>query len=408
MRLYAGIILSQPAASPLYFYARAKDTKGAGWLRLSIKHLCKFFNKSKDTILWWSRNCYYFWDAEVRGDRLFLKYKSISRVKANSKVPAHTSFESSIELLKDLKVLKAACYEAALARQQESCQYTIERLVGSSKKMFMPVSLESLQRSNYVSGCEHVERDTARAFVKKHVIPVGASQSTVAAKVGRSTSTLARHTKHLTRVQIWWRVNLRSNSQETPKYYYSVRVSKVRKDGTTREENHLYRRMPNYYFCNIHTRPELTAEVFTNPDPCTSLDDKQKLINYVVSQMPKSKPRGGQQGDLSKPEIQAKYLEKLSYLPKDRLDKLACGFLMYASGEPESYDKQQAILSQLSQVKFFDLIDKIGNTLSLLKADRDSRLMDYLCLLLKRAQKTCMVIPPMWESYRDTGYRMGC
>ena len=122
--------------------------------------------------------------------------------------------------------------------------------------------------------------------------------------------------------------------------------------------------------------------------------------------MPKRRPRSGIQGDLTKPEVQSKFIEKLKDLPKDRIDKLVCGFFMYASGAPDSASTQQSIIQQLSSVNLYDLIDKVANSLPLLKAGRDDRLMDYLKLLLRRAQKSCMVIPPMWEAYRDNGYKL--
>lgn len=403
MNLFSGIILAQPEASQLYFLARSKDSQGAGWLRLSIKYLMNFFNKSKSTILRWARNVFYFQDSEVRGDRIFLKYKAIGKVKKDSVVPAHAKFNADESLLKDLNQLKAKCYEAAIVRQQQSCRKAVEKVVKSSKQTFEP-TLESLQSSKIAKGCEWVDKDGTKAFVKRHVVPIGARQQTVAEKVGRSAQTLRKHTKTLKRVYVWWRVYYRNPKEGIPAHYYQFNNKKVR-NGKASTEKRLYRRMPNYYFCDVYASPEKTKEVFVPVSPTEQLDEKRSLIKMIVSQMPKRR-KVGVRGDLCDPKVQKKFLEKLLDVPKNRIDLIAVGFFMYANGGPDSKETREMMLGRLKEVSVGDLIDKIGNTLSLLKSGVDDRLADYLLLLLRRALKSDWVIPPLWETYRTTGYSL--
>ena len=403
MNLFSGIILAQPEASQLYFLARAKDTNGSGWLRLSIKYLMNFFNKSKSTILRWARNIFYFADNEVRGDRIFLKYKAIRKVKNDSKVPAHAKFAAEENLLRDINQLKAKCYEAAIERQQQSCKKAVEKVVKSSKQTFEP-TLESLQSSKIAKGCEWVDEAGKKAFVKRHVVPIGARQDTVAEKVGRSAQTLRKHTKTINRVHVWWRVYYRNPKEGIPEQYYQFNKKKVR-NGKNSIEKRLYRRMPNYYFCDVYASPEKTKEVFVPISPTEQLDEKRSLIRMIVSQMPKRR-KVGVRGDLCEPKVQKKFLEKLLDVPKERIDLLAVGFFMYASGQPDSKETKERMLGMLKQVSVGDLIDKIGNTLTLLKSGVDDKLADYLLLLLRRALKSDWVIPPLWETYRTTGYSL--
>lgn len=403
MRLFAGLILSQPTASQLFFYARAHDKKGSGWCRLSLKLTSQYFKKSISTILRWSRNCFYFHDAEVRKDTLFLKYKSIHKVKKSSKTPSHASFMADPSILKDLNSLKSLCYEAAIARQQDSCYHIVMKLMGSSKQVFLP-SMENLQSSKNAKGCEYVDKEDLKAFVKRHVVPIGASQSTVSKKVGRSTTTLRKYISHLAKVHIWWRTYHRSKSDETPKYYYKMTVVKRRKDGSVRKEGRLYRRMPNYYFCNVYTKREKTKDVFVVSDPCAALDKKKRQILEIVAQMPKKRGRRSFKADLTHPTAQSNFIDRLWDLPPDRILSLVAGTYMFAAGLPDDKSVKDQVFEKLSSVSIPDLMDMFLQTLKLIKPDVDDRLQDYIKLLYRRASKSPWVIPPLWESHRTTGY----
>ncbi len=403
MRLFAGLILSQPTASQLYFYAREHDVKGSGWCRLSLKLTAKYFQKSVSTILRWARNCFYFHDAEVRKDTLYLKYKSIYKVKKSSKTPSHASFMADSSILKDINSLKSLCYEAAIARQQESCYYIVMKLKGSSKQIFLP-SLEKIQSSKNAKGCEYFDKEDMKAFVKRHIVPIGASQSTVSKKVGRSTTTLRKYVSHLAKVNIWWRTYNRSKSEETPEYYYKTTVFKKRKDGTIRKEGRLYRRMPNYYFCNVYTKREETKDVFVVADPCAAIDEKKKLIMSIVAQMPKKRGKRSFKADLTKPQAQSNFIEKLWELPAERIVSLVAGTYMFAAGLPDDKQVKEQVLEKMSSISIADLMDLFEKTLKLIKPEVDDRLQDYIKLLYRRASKSPWVIPPLWETHRTTGY----
>lgn len=405
MRLFAGLILSQPTASQLYFYARQHDVKGSGWCRLSIKLTAKYFKKSTSTILRWARNCFYFHDAEVRKDRLYLRYKSIHKVKKSSKTPSHASFMADPNIIKDLNSLKSICYEAAIARQQDSCYHIVQKLTGSSKQIFLP-SMENLQSSKNAKGCEYVDREDLKAFVKRHVIPIGASQSTVSKKVGRSTTTLRKYISHLPKVHIWWRTYHRSKSDETPNYYYKITVTKKRKDGSTRKEGRLYRRMPNYYFCDVYTKREQTKEVFVVADPCQAIDEKKRQILQIVAQMPKKRSRRSFNADLTTSLAQANFIERLWELPADRIVSLIAGTYMYAAGLPDEKEVKDQVIEKMSSSPITQIVQLFENTLALIKPEVDDRLQDYIKLLYRRASKSCWVIPPLWETYRTPGYSL--
>lgn len=393
MRLYSGLVTSNPTASQLFFFSREEDQAGKGWVVFSIAELMKFFGKSRKTILNWSKSEIYFASREVKRDRLFLKYNSLRKIKGLVKIPFHASFEGNLETIQTIAKLKKAAYAAALNRQQKSCEYQLTKTLKSSSQIFNP-TLERLQRSPGRVGCEYYLKEKGHVFVKKTKTPVGASQTTVAKKLGVSRQTVLRHTAEIPRLKIFKRVNI---PKETPAYYYKFREKYiVKKTGKESTKLQVYRRMPNLYFFDQEVRRESTMKVVTPVDPAQDLlrakQENADRINYIIGQLPGRK--SDFRADLSKKKNQDSFIEKLYDLkPEQVLDFVGSLFLFLSDRlVPKEVLKTKPIPSLIEAVRMqFPSLEVVA--------------FDFMKLMLNRLQKNKTAKPhSYWESYRKGIY----
>ena len=393
MRLYSGLVTSNPTASQLFFRSREEDKAGRGWVVFSISELQTFFGKSRKTILNWSKSELYFANREVKKDRLFLKYNSIRKIRSLTKVPFHASFEGDLETIRTVKQLKQAAYAAALNRQQQSCEYQLTKTLKSSSQIFNP-TLEKLQRSPGRVGCEYYLQEQGHVFLKKTKSPVGASQTTVAQKLGVSRQTVLRHTAEIPRLKVFKRVNI---PKETPVYYYKFRQKyRVKRTGKESTKLQVYRRMPNLYFFDQEVRREATAKVVTPVDPAQDLlrqkQEHADRINYMIGQLPGRK--SDFKADLSKKKNQDSFIEKLYDLKPDQVLDFVGSLFLFLSDRlvPMEVLRTKPVPSLIEAVRMqFPSLEEVA--------------FDFMKLMLNRLQKNKTAKPhSYWESYRKGIY----
>lgn len=393
MRIYSGLVTSNPTASQLYFFCKEEDKAGKGWVVLSIKTLMNFFNKTRKTILNWSKSNLYFSNKEVSKDRLYIKYNSIKKIRGNIDTPYHASFKGSLETIQTLDNLKKAAYEAALHRQQLSCKYKIERSTESSKQIFNP-TLESIRRSPGRVGCDYINQDKGTVFVKKHKETVGASQITVAEKLGVTRQTLMKYTSSIPRLKVFKRVNI---FKKAPEFYYLFEKNSVTKSGKPKVEKRVYRRMPNLYFFSFEVKTEETKQVVRiTPEMELILAAEKEIKNVatvqqVIKQMPGVKSNFT--ADLTKLKNQENFVEKLSNLKKEQIVDFIQSLLLFTKGQSPSVE-------QLKGFNTTDLLEMLKKTFSLL----EEVAFDFMTMMLNRLQKNKVAKPSYWENFRKGVY----
>ena len=258
MYIESKLVLDNPVLSAFYYYCREQDVEGRGWIHLSMDSLVTFFGKTKRTVVRWVRlglKKGFFYQGEITKGSVYIKYVSKEILKDRTG-GCHAKTKVTLEILKQVSCLKAIAYEAALISQQLRCQGTVERLNSGNKKSYIPK--RSKKRSGNAQGCDYVSfRGTH--FVKTCRTAVGASQITVAAKLGRSRSTLQRNTKHIERNAIYQGVK----KEDRPGLYYEFRKAKF-VQGFPTEKVKLYRKAPSYYHSDIDVQHEKTIKVDTN------------------------------------------------------------------------------------------------------------------------------------------------
>jgi AraC-like DNA-binding protein len=253
------LVLDYPTLSAFYYYCRAQDTKGQGWVVLDLKELTTWFGKSRPTVRRWIKDCLkvgFMRNVEFKHGQVWLRYVAKSLIKAHTGgCVSRTTV--SLEMLKQLSRLKATAYEAALIAQQQRCLKAIERQHGGSSKVVIPK--QRVRRSSNAHGCDHISAQGTH-FVRASRTAIGAKQSTVATKLGRSRTTLQRHTQHVQRSAMYQRIKPEDIASR-PGYYVAYTQAQVIDGYPTTTKERWYRRAPNYYHSGLVVHLEHATHV---------------------------------------------------------------------------------------------------------------------------------------------------
>lgn len=272
IRVHCTIALANASVSSLYYYLRLRDSKNQGWIRLSLKHLSQFFGISIKRVKERAKKAVklgFLQAYEVKGDCFYAKYTGITHLKKEYG-PVHASAEVDANTLSSLSEYKQFVYKVAVFAQQETCEKAIEHSCSSSKNIYRPTELS---RSHIAKAADWVSKDDKRVFLPKRMRAVGASQITVAAKLGVSRITVNKYCQSIPHIRVLVRRKLRENP---PACYYSN--YKYGKDG--RKVNRQYREQPCYYIQDMYVRREKSSQV-TLPTYEDLQDSKEAALTYI-------------------------------------------------------------------------------------------------------------------------------
>jgi hypothetical protein len=277
------LVIDTPTLTPLYYYCRAQDVNGQGWVVLSMGDLQEFFGKRRRTIHRWLKaglQKQFYRRVEFNREKVYVQYVAKKYLKERTG-GCVASTRVTLEVLKQVSSLKAIAYEAALIAQQERCEYKVLRSNGSTKSIYKPK--RNTRRSRNVPGCDCISR-RGYHFVKTSRTAIGASQITVAAKLDRANSTLRRHITKVERVSIFQGV--RERDTERPGCYTEFHKVKF-VDGFPVDKVKLYRRAPSYYFSDLDVRVQSSLEVVSDyavqQKQEQQLEQNNQTIEYIVT-----------------------------------------------------------------------------------------------------------------------------
>jgi hypothetical protein len=282
MQIDVKVITDSPTLGSFYYWLRLKDSNGSGWLRFSLKEASEELGRSVKTIKRWMKQAIakgFLQEQELLGDG-FAYCKYVSRTKVCERTGGVVAKVTvGLESFKQPKTLRQLAYAASLLAQQERCELAVTRKNGTNGT-YKP--RKGAKSSRNVRGCDRIS-DLGYHFVKRCRTAIGAAQTTVAAQLSRSRSTIARNTRELERTRIYQGVRV----ADRPGCYYTFLKETIRK-GWKGFKELLYRRAPNYYHSDLEVKLGSTQQIETPYKNWKENQDKQtrdkETIAYIITQ----------------------------------------------------------------------------------------------------------------------------
>jgi hypothetical protein len=206
VRIHAG--LCYRPWSKLWYFARAIDIDGAGWVELSLSEICAFFDVASSTVYEWLRDGraeQAFRAYSRKGDRLKLWLGSLAKVALYSGVGQDWGAVAEVPL-SALREIKAHAAAATTQRLQEQSRYAARRSLKKRERQFwrLPEAKDLIKETKkssdrpaqgeipfYLWGGDRL------IFVSRGFIPFGCSQEGVAKEINRSSRSVRRYLDHL-------------------------------------------------------------------------------------------------------------------------------------------------------------------------------------------------------------------
>lgn len=382
-RLHSKVILDNPATACLYYLLRGRDEAGQGWITISMKYLQDALNRGRRAIIRRIKKGMgiFFQGYEIKGDRLYVKYISLDKVKAHSDGVFSSAKVSSNTFL-SIKDAKGAAYGIAISRQQDACRKAIRKggKAKSDKQVFDPIDIAKVSRYRC---CEHIKgkgTDNVKVFLPKHIQVVGASQLTLASALGKSRSTVIAWCKHIPSIKVWKSVPL--DTPHRGDIYRCYRISQ-----TGRKMGRAYKRMPNLYYptlvINVLSAPRMEGhndhKRIDSPAQVTVSTTAGDTISYILS--------------LKAPRSFASLSDKLLFhFNKEALLKLAYAIMVHI--KPEFWGREGEVHDRLGKADVATIAGHIQRTIEDIHEDYQHEAKGKLKVFMDRLKRHKHPTPP--------------
>jgi len=190
----------------LWYYCRALDDQGSGFIEISKRQARGFFRIGASTLYEWlrsGRQAGAFRDYRAKGDRLKIWLGSLVKVCRTLNLEEWGT--TATIALTEVRSLKSHAIAATCQQLQDRSRYAAWRSQKSKeRKVFKLPTADQIFQKNQASDKPSrgqipflLHKGDRVAFVSKGFVPFGVNQHTVGAGVGRSERTVRRHLDYL-------------------------------------------------------------------------------------------------------------------------------------------------------------------------------------------------------------------
>lgn len=340
VRIHSKVILDHPAESALYYFFRALDKDGQGWIRYGLHGLAKLFSLSRETIkhlLYRAKSKEFFKIVEVSKSKgtIYVKLNSIRQIKQNSG-GSYASAIIPVATLYDRTKLKSNAYHIAFLRLQNDSEWRIDHQ-GIPERNKFNLNEEKTRSNLKASGCCHYSSSSENYFLYGRVNALGASQITIASYLNKSRSTVIKWADTIEHYHLFKRVKL---NDPMPRHHF--RCYQVTKNNKKRRLE--YRRLPNQYSNSFTVRKESKARFRPSERPFDpNLHIRETFEKEDLEQKVKIQKNP-----------YTNFIEKLATLSLSKLQLLLDSYLMETGDEIELTDitslTEDKVLNYLSSL----------------------------------------------------------
>jgi len=255
VRIHSKVVLDHPCESALYYYLRAADKDGQGWIRYGLRGLKKLFSLSIESVkrlLYKGKSKNFFKEVEVSKSKetIYVKFNSLKEVKRQTG-GCYASAVVPISTLYDRGKLKSTAYHIAFLRLQQDSEWRIDNQNVPKRNKFN-LNEEKTRSNLQASGCCHYSSSSENYFLYGRINAPSASQITIASFLNKSRSTVVHWAKTIPHFHLFKRVRL---NDPMPRHHF--RCYQVTKNQRKRRLE--YRRLPNQYSNSFSVRKEPKA-----------------------------------------------------------------------------------------------------------------------------------------------------